>query len=325
MCRLASVATLLGVAACSKALRLPWRLLWPLGRPRLLAALAPCWCTRPLWAKTFLASSSHGTFAVLRGCLGLNCTKGTYRTKELKDSHIGAIQPRNLWGYPAQKSVGYPAQKSVGLSSPEAQKNIEACGAIQPKKCLQKHVVLYSQKRNQKRGYPAQEKVCRSMWGSPAQKKVQKNVTQHPHNGASCCLFLLASPSSFPMLFHLLSKVLLGLQHLLKGFTIFQHLEKLPSSLHILFFVAKLADHKELVASFFPDSNCPFLLLIVRHQKPGLPRPCSWLLQHCCWLLQHSCWLLHGALGRNCFFHLGFQVSFSRWNWASPKAPKPSS
>jgi hypothetical protein len=67
--------------------------------------------------------------------------------------------------------VGYPAQKSVGLSSPEAQKNIEACGAIQPKKCLQKHVVLYSQKRNQKRGYPAQEKVCRSMWGSPAQKK----------------------------------------------------------------------------------------------------------------------------------------------------------
>ena len=146
MCRLASVATLLGVAACSKALPLPWRLLWPLGRPRLLVALAPCWCTRPLWAKTFLAFSSHGTFAVLRGCLGLNCTKGTYRTKELKDSHIGAIQPRNLWGYPAQKSVGYPAQKSVGLSSPEAQKNrsmwgyptqkmfAEACGAIQPKK-----------------------------------------------------------------------------------------------------------------------------------------------------------------------------------------------
>ena len=158
MCRLASVATLLGVAACSKALPLPWRLLWPLGRPRLLVALAPCWCTRPLWAKTFLAFSSHGTFAVLRGCLGLNCTKGTYRTTEFKDSHMGlsspeicgAIQPRSLWGY--------PAQKSVGLSSPEAQKNREACGAIQPKKCLQKHVVLYSQKRNQKKGLSSPRK-----------------------------------------------------------------------------------------------------------------------------------------------------------------------
>ena len=288
-------------------------------------ALAPCWCTRPLWAKTFLAFSSHGTFAVLRGCLGLNCTKGTYRTKELKDSHIGAIQPRNLWGYPAQKSVGYPAQKSVGLSSPEAQKNIEACGAIQPKKCLQKHVVLYSQKRNQKRGYPAQEKVCRSMWGSPAQKKVQKNVTQHPHNGASCCLFLLASPSSFPMLFHLLSKVLLGLQHLLKGFTIFQHLEKLPSSLHILFFVAKLADHKELVASFFPDSNCPFLLLIVRHQKPGLPGLAAGFFSTAAGFFSIPAGFFMGLLAETVFFILAFKSLFLGGTGLSPKAPKPSS
>ena len=158
MCRLASVATLLGVAACSKALPLPWRLLWPLGRPRLLVALAPCWCTRPLWAKTFLAFSSHGTFAVLRGCLGLNCTKGTYRTKELKDSHIGAIQPRNLWGYPAQKSVGYPAQKSVGLSSPEAQKNIEACGAIQPKKMFAEACGAIQPKKKSKKGLSSPRK-----------------------------------------------------------------------------------------------------------------------------------------------------------------------
>ena len=175
MCRLASVATLLGVAACSKALPLPWRLLWPLGRPRLLVALAPCWCTRPLWAKTFLAFSSHGTFAVLRGCLGLNCTKGTYRTKELKDSHIGAIQPRNLCGYPAQKSVGYPAQKSVGLSSPEAQTKIEKhVGLSSPNNVCRSMWCYTAKKEIKKRGYPAQEKVCRSMWGSPAQKKCRK-------------------------------------------------------------------------------------------------------------------------------------------------------
>ena len=163
MCRLASVATLLGVAACSKALPLPWRLLWPLGRPRLLVALAPCWCTRPLWAKTFLAFSSHGTFAVLRGCLGLNCTKGTYRTKELKDSHIGAIQPRNLWGYPAQKSVGYPAQKSVGLSSPEAQKNIKHVGLSNPKN------------------------VCRSMWCYTAKKEIKKGAIQPKKRFVEAC------------------------------------------------------------------------------------------------------------------------------------------
>lgn len=96
--------------------------------------------------------------------MGLNCTKGTYRTKELKDSHIGAIQPRNLWGYPAQKSVGYPAQKSVGLSSPEAQTKIE------------KHV-----------GLSSPNNVCRSMWCYTAKKEIKKGAIQPKKRFVEAC------------------------------------------------------------------------------------------------------------------------------------------
>ena len=146
-----------------------------------------------------------------------------------------------------------------------------------------------------KGGYPAQEKVCRSMWCSPAQKMC--NI-----NGASCCLFLLSSLLAFQCCSTYFQRFCLASSTSARGLPSSKILRSFPAAAIIFFSVAKLADSKELVASFFPDSNCPFLLLIVRHQKPGLPRPCSWLLQHCCLFLQHSCWLLHGALGRNCFF-----------------------